>query len=113
MSGSSPLTARECEQAFRMATSGFAKRYANEIADGMGDRRLESALAASLGIFGGSGGPDQLHITFQGSGLKIWASQDIHNHVTTKPIFEGKATMMMAREVYAIAHPADMQLPLL
>jgi len=113
MSGSTPFTAQEREKAFRAATSGFAKRYADEIADGMSDKALECALAASLGIFGGSGGPGQLHITFQGSGLKIWASQEIHNHVTAKPIFEGKGTMMMAREVYAIADPADMQLPLL
>jgi len=112
MSGSSPLAAQEREQAFRTATSGFAKRYASEIKTGMSDKALESVLAASLGIFGGSGGPGQLHITFQGSGLKIWVSREIHNHVTAKPIFEGKVTMMMAREIYAISDPADMQLPL-
>ena len=112
MSGPVPLTPQEREQAFRTATSGFARRYADKIADGMSDSELEGALATSLGSFGGAGGPDQLHITFKGSGLKIWASHEVHNHVTAKPIFEGKATMMMARDVYAIADPADMQLPL-
>ena len=113
MSGPVPLTPQEREQAFRKATSGFAKHYAEKIEVGMSDSELESALAASLGSFGGSGGPDQLSITFKGSGLKIWASHEIHNHVTAKPILEGFATIQMARAVYAISDPTDMQLPLL
>jgi len=113
MSGSSPFTPQERARAFLTATSGFAKRYAEKIADGMSDCELECALAASLGSFGGSSGPDQLHITFKGSGLKIWASHEVHNHVTAKPILEGVATIRMAREVYAISDPTDMQLPLL
>ncbi|WP_162814890.1 hypothetical protein [Erythrobacter aureus] len=79
----------------------------------MSDDELSEALKKSLGIFGGSGGPGRIHVTRQGSGLKIWASHEIHNHVTAKPIFEGKATIEMARYIYNIGNPADMQLPLL
>jgi len=79
----------------------------------MSDSDLEQALCTSLGTFGGSSGPGELSITFKGSGLKIWASHDVHNHVTAKPVFEGTSTIQMAREVYAITNPADMQLPLL
>ncbi|NOX73861.1 MAG: hypothetical protein GXP03_09655, partial [Alphaproteobacteria bacterium] len=66
----------------------------------MSDDDLAQALQTTLGIFGGSGGPNQLSITYQGSGLKIWASWHVHNHVAEKPLFAGKATIAMARLVY-------------
>ena len=56
------------------------------------------------------GARNQLSITYQGSGLKIWAGWHVINHVTEKPIFEDKATIAMAREVYGIHDPADNQL---
>ncbi|MEL7197919.1 MAG: hypothetical protein AAGL10_06355 [Pseudomonadota bacterium] len=113
MSGSTPLSPQEREQAFRRATSGFAKRFAEEIENGMSDEALEAALHQSLDIFGGSGGPGELHVTFQGSGLKIWASREVHNHVTTKPFCQGASTVKMAREVYTIVDPTSAQMALL
>jgi hypothetical protein len=102
-----PLTQEDKELAFRKATASFLNRYADQIAAGMSDDDLALALQATLGIFGGSGGPDQLSITYKGSGLKIWASWHVHNHVAEKPLFAGKATIVMAREVYGIADPED------
>ena len=55
-----------------------------------------------MGIFGGMGARNQLSITYQGSGLKIWVGWNVINHVTEKPVFEVKATIAMAREVYGI-----------
>lgn len=113
MTGSKPLSLDEKAWAFRRATSGFPKRYADQIQRGMSDAELTSALKDCLGIFGGSGGPDCIDVSFQGSSLKIWASHEIHNHVTAKPIVEGTATVKMARAVYSIADPTDAQMPLL
>jgi len=57
--------------------------------------------------------PGELSLTYQGAGLKIWISWDICNHAATKPTFEGKSTIAMARLVYGIKDPADRQLALL
>lgn len=113
MTSSSELSPGEKADAFRRATSGFVDRFAKQIDKGMTDADLESALKSYLGIFGGSGGPDCIDISFQGAGLKIWASHDVHNHVTAKPIFEGRTTLRMARQIYDISDPSDKQLPLL
>lgn len=113
MSGSKPLTAIEKTDAFRRATSGFARCYAEQLAGGMTDADLARALKDYLGIFGGSGGPNQIDISFQGAGLKIWASHKVHNHVLEKPILQGQATVDMARHIYKISDPTDMQLSLI
>lgn len=113
MSGSTPLTPDEKHEAFCRATRFFVERYAEEIAEGMTDIQLETALKNYLGIFGGSCGPGSLDITYQGAGLKIWASREIHNHVTARPIFQDAATVKMARYVYNIAEPGDNQLSLI
>jgi len=76
MTGSKPLSPDEKALAFRRATSGFPKHYADEIERGMSDKELEAALHKTLGIFGGSGGPHCIDVSFQGSGLKIWASTE-------------------------------------
>lgn len=107
------LTRADKEAVFSKATSALPKWFASQIALGMTDTELESALKLILGMFGGSCGPDRLCITFQGSGLKIWGSWHIQNHVTEKPLFAGKATIAMARHVYGIADPSDHQLQLL
>lgn len=44
--------------------------------------------------------------------LKIWASRSAPNIVTNTPVFEGRATIAMAREGYGIRGPAGRQLPL-
>jgi hypothetical protein len=105
-----PLTQEDKELTFRKATASFPNRYADQIAAGMNEDDLAQALHATLGIFGGSGGPDQLSITYRGSGLKIWASWYVHNHVAERPLFAGKATIAMAREVFGIADPEEEQM---
>lgn len=106
------LSQEDKEWVFRRATAGFEQRYSNKISKGMSDAELEQVLKASLGIFGGSGGPDQLSVTRQGSGLKIWGSWEVHNHVTATPLFAGKSTVAMARLVYGIIDPTGPQLQL-
>lgn len=108
-----PLTHEDKVAAFKAATRSLINWYGNELAEGVTDARLEELLKQALGIFGGSGGPDQISLTFQGAGLKIWASWGSHNQVTDKPVFQGKATVKMAREVYGIPDPANSQMRLL
>ena len=107
-----PLTTADRIEVFRIATSGFVLRYADTIAKGMSDTELEAALVATLGSFGGSGGPDRLSVTFTGAGLRIWGGWHVVNHVKEKPLFAGKATIALAREFYGIADPKDQQLKL-
>ncbi len=109
------LSAHDRLYAFKRATGGIeraAKRWAERAATGLTDEQLAEALAYEIGIFGGSCGPGELHPTYQRAGLKIWASWESMNHVTDRPIFEGRATIAMAREVYGIRDPSDMQLSL-
>lgn len=108
-----PLDREEKVAAFKAATRSLIHWYGDEISAGVTDARLEEILAKALGIFGGSGGPDFLSITYQGAGLKIWAGHTCVNHVTETPIFQGKATVAMAREVYSIPEPDDDQMRLI
>lgn len=110
--GSTDLTHEDHILIFKLATSGFAKRYSNQFANGMSDGDLWKALQESLGIFGGSGGPNRPSVTYRGSMLRIWGGWEVINHVTTAPLFEGRATVDMAREVYGIANPDDQQMKL-
>jgi hypothetical protein len=61
---------------------------------------------------GGSYGPGELDVTYQGPGLRIWATWEIASHFGTRPLFAGYATVAMAREVYGIANLQDRQLRL-
>lgn len=112
MSCSKALSNLDKEQIFRSATNGLALRYQKEMDAGMSDEQLETALKDVLGIFGGSGGPKRPSITFQGSGLKIWGAWHVINHVKEPPLYQGKATINMAREVYEIVNPQDKQIQL-
>lgn len=114
MSGDhSPLTHAEREAAFRIATRSLISWYGDELKRGVTNDRLRELLGKALGIFGGSCGPDRLHVTYQGAGLKIWASREIHNHHRSKPLFEGELTVRMAREIHAILDPTNDQLQLI
>ncbi|MEO1136551.1 MAG: hypothetical protein AAFW68_08080 [Pseudomonadota bacterium] len=111
-----PLSHDDKIYAFKRATGAFAKshhRWSERAASGLSDEELAEALQFELGVFGGSGGPGQMDIVYQGAGLKIWAGWDVFNHHETKPIFEGQSTIEMARHVYGIADPDDDQLALL
>lgn len=110
------LTDDDKRMGFLRATGGLSRakeRWAERAERGLCDAELAEALALELGIFGGSCGPGDLWLTFQGAGLKIWISWESHNHVTAKPTFQGKRTIAMARHVYGIKDPADSQLILL
>ena len=107
-----PLTQADKEMIFRKATASFPLKFKAEIENGMSDANLEAALKCVLGIFGGSGGPDQPSIAYSGSGLRIWGSWHQVNTVLDKPLFSGKQTIAMARMVYAIADPDNAQMRL-
>jgi hypothetical protein len=97
-----PLTREEKLWAFRRATGGFANaenRWRERARTGLSDAQLEEALRSELGIMGGSGGPAQPSLAFQGAGLKIWCSWESINLVKDTPIFAGRATIAMARGV--------------
>ncbi len=104
-----PLTQADKIEAFKRATSCLAHWYGDEIKAGMTDEQLEDALGRALGIMGGSSGPDCISVSYQGAGLKIWASWTYPNIVTDRPVFQGRATICMAREVYSIPDPANRQ----
>ena len=42
----------------------------------------------------------------------LWAAWEWPNHVTDKPLFQGTATIAMARQVYGIRNPENQQLAL-
>lgn len=108
-----PLSPTDRLAVFKEATKGFRKRHQHQIKVGMADDELKTALEMTLGIFGGSGGPDRLSISFQGAGLKIWGGWHVVNHVKEKPLFAGAQTVDTAREVYQIPNPNDQQMRLL
>ena len=107
-----PLTRADKREAFEIATRSPISWYGEEVSEGVTDERLTELLSKVLGIFGGSGGPNSISIAYSGSGLKIWAGWTTVNHVTDMPIFQGSATVKMAREVYKIADPTDDQMAL-
>lgn len=106
------LSQTDRREVFRLATRPLVKSHSDRFAGGMTDDALEVALRQALGIFGGSDGPARLSITFQGAGLKIWGAWQVINHVTTPPLFAGKQTIEMAREVYGIVDPDNPQMRL-
>lgn len=114
MSGDhSPLTHAEREVAFRQAMRCLIAWHGDELKQGVSDDRLTELLKRALGIVGGSCGPNRLHVSHQGSGLKIWASREIHNHCQMTPVFQGAQTIKMAREVYGIEDSSEDQMSLL
>ena len=114
MSGDhSPLTHAEREAAFRIATRSLISWYGDELKRGVTNDRLRELLGKALGVFGGSCSPGRLHVSYQGSGVKVWASREMHNHSILKPILQGEKTVGMARDIYAIPNPADDQLKLI
>ncbi len=111
-SGAQILTPEDRIEVFKIATRGFECHYCNQFQTGMTDQELQAALKEALGIFGGSGGPDRLSVSFKGSDLRIWGGWHVVNHVIEKPLFAGAATIAMARSVYGIIDPDNDQLVL-
>jgi hypothetical protein len=108
-----PLTKADEIEVFKLATKGLPQHCGDRLKTGMTDTELKSALENTLGIFGGSGGPKRLSITFQGAGLKIWGGWQVVNHVKEKPLFAGAQTVATAREMYSIPNPDNQQMRLL
>ena len=104
--------------AFTVSTSGSAgaaDRWASRSRSGLTDDELWTALSSEIGEFGGRSGPDRMCVTYQSSGLRIWGSWHMmpipsDNRV---PLFKGLSTLAMARRVYGVADPTDMQLELI
>ena len=107
-----PLTQADLEEVFRIATKALPKWHADEIANGMTDAVLTSALEQALGIFGGSCGPGRMDVAHQAAGLKIWGGWHIVNHHIEKPLYQGDKTLAMARHIYGIDDPNDEQMAL-
>ncbi len=107
------LSQADKEDAFRIATRALPKLYGDRIDAGMSDVELTTALEQVLGIFGGSCGPGRMDVAHQASGLKIWGGWHIVNHHDEAPLFQGRATLAMARYIYGISDPGDAQIPLL
>lgn len=106
------FTRADKEEVFRIATRALPKWYAEAIAKGMADAELTAALEQVLGIFGSSCGPGRMDVAHQAAGLKIWGGWHFVNQHTEKPLFQGAATLAMARHVYGIANPDDDQMAL-
>jgi hypothetical protein len=111
-SPSPPLTQAERIEVFRLATRGLVHRYGEQFKAGMNEAELRSALETSLGLFGGSGGPDGPSVSHTGAGLRIWGGRHTVNHHIQKPLFAGDVTVAMAREVYSISDPQSGRLKL-
>jgi hypothetical protein len=114
MNTTQELTREDIETAFRRATQsyeGSRARWAERAATGLTDADLAAALKYELGIWGGSGCRDSVKVTYQGSGLKIWATWS-YAHPRPAPILEGNQTVAFARAYYRIPDPADAQLSL-
>lgn len=110
-----PLTAEERRSGFIKATSsmsGARKRWQQRAKTGLTNAELAEALAFEIGIFGGSSGPGRLSLSQQGAGLKIWITREIVNLRETRPTFAGATTVAMAREVYGVRDPSDIQMSL-
>lgn len=107
-----PLSQADKEEVFRISTRALPKWYADEVAKGMTDAALTSALEHVLGIFGGSCGPGRLDVAHQAAGLKIWGGWHLENHHTEKPLYSGTTTLAMARHIYGIRDPDEEQMAL-
>lgn len=105
-----PVTPKDKVAAFTAVTPRFFRDYQHMFEGGMSDAEIESALKNQFGDFGSRGAADQLYITYQSSGLKLWVSWHIHNYVQEEPTLFGIRTIAMAREIYGITNPDDVQM---
>lgn len=107
-----PLSAEEKVAAFKVATDYFARRLTEHGNCPMDDFTLEAMLRKAMGVRDMRYSPGKLHVSWKGSGLRIWATRSIHDFHDGPPLIAGARTLAMAREVYGIPHPGDAQLSL-
>lgn len=106
---SRPLSEEDRLYVFRRATGMFAaasERWADRAAKGMTDEELREALEREMGVGGGCG-PGIPSYDCNGSGLRVWGGWGYNNVVTDRPLWQGAATVAMARKVYGIRQPVD------
>ncbi len=109
------LSGEDRETAFIRAVtnmSGAKQRWKERAETGLSEEQLSEALHYELGIAGGNSCHNSINIAYKGAGLKIWASLQSVNPCIDAPIFEGKQTIAMAREIFEIVDPADRQMNL-
>jgi hypothetical protein len=98
------LTAEERLRIFKRATHTFSCWYKDKIKNPLTDEELEALLKSGLRISGGTF-PGDMSFWANGAGLRIWGSRGICMSEKGKPLFQGKQTIAMAREIYGIANP--------
>lgn len=103
-----PLTPDEKQYAFLVATRFFDERYGDTASQGMTDEQLTKALQDGLGRRVIWGGPGRMSGACQPDGLKIYAERNPFE-VSTRPIFAGRTTLAMARVLYNIPDPDEVQ----
>jgi len=110
------LTEEDKINAFIVAVTSYQNadiRWQERAKSGLTDDQLIKAIRHELGIAGGSSNSGMRPcVSYQGSGLKIWASWEYSNPNVDQPILEGSSTLKMARDVYQVPNPHDEQLSL-
>jgi hypothetical protein len=107
------LTDAEKARALRLAAEsveGAPERWAERVARGQSNEQLARALEYEFGEMGGCS-RDNIGVTYQRNGLKIWADHCIGSR-SRPPILEGKQTVSFARRVYGIPDPDEKQMAL-
>jgi len=109
------LTQEEKQQSLKRAltcTGGALDRWRVRADTGLNDADMAKAVRYELGICGGSGCSDSMHIHYEGAGLKVWAAWEIFIPSSKEPIFQGQATITAARQLFYVKSPDDIQLDL-
>ena len=109
------LTNEEKQQSLKRAltcTGGALDRWSARAATGLNDADMAKAVRYELGICGGSGCSNSIHIHYEGAGLKVWAAWEIFIPQSEEPIFQGDATIKAARCLFGVKNPDDVQLDL-
>ena len=100
-----PLTQQDKIEVFKIVTRSI-RHYADQYQKGITDDALKQLLSTVMGIAGGFSGHDHLpSVSYQGSGLKIWASHDGLPLSTQKPFISGNMSLKWARQAYNIPYP--------
>lgn len=107
------LTAEDRLYIFNRATAGMSgaiERWAQRAKSPMTDEELQEALAFEIG-HGGGCGPDRPSYDYNSSGLRIWGGWKYPDLNADKTLWQGAATIAMARHVYGIKTPEEYREP--
>lgn len=113
MNISKPLTQNDKLAAFLLVVGASRPIWIELAQTGAEDDELAITLERMIGIEGGTSARDHCPATwYRAAGLRIWASWEMVFPHRERPIFAGRTTIAMAREVFAIPDPSDDQLKL-